>query len=339
MRDFFIFSLMTKITFATGLISLIFSLSSCNLTQRSVEENEQTNVLYSRGVSTISESSVTEKMEYLTSDELMGRETGTEGIEKAAKYIEAAFGAAGITPYYSIYRDSFEVKGRTGYNIVGYIEGSDPKLKNEFVIVGAHYDHIGLGKVVNGDSIANGANDNAAGTVAVLELAKHFAAERSNKRSMLFILFSAEEMGLVGAKHIANRLKKEELDLYTMISFEMIGVPMQGKDHHAYLTGYEISNMADKFNEYAGEKVLGFLPQAKQFNLFQRSDNYPFYEEFKIPAQTISTFDFTNYEFYHHVSDELQHMDIPHMVYLIKRIVPGIQGITNSAEKEIKMTE
>ncbi len=318
---------------------MILALSSCNLTQRSTGGNETTESPSISQVSIISEASVSANMKYLTSDELLGRETGTEGIEKAAGFIEDAFNEAGIKPYYTTYRDSFEVRGRTGYNIVGFLEGTHPVLKNEFVILGAHYDHIGFGKAVNGDSIANGANDNAAGTVAVLELAKQFAAEGINKRSMLFILFSAEEMGLMGAKHIANRLKNEEVDLYTMISFEMIGVPMKGKDHLAYLTGYEISNLAEKFNEYAGEQVLGFLPQAKQFNLFQRSDNYPFYQEFGIPAQTISTFDFTNYDFYHHVSDEMQHMDIPHMTNLIERLVPGIRGITNSAEKEIKMTE
>ena len=124
-----------------------------------------------------------------------------------------------------------------------------------------------------------------------------------------------------------------------MVNFEMIGGPMKEKDHLAYLTGYEMSNIADKFNEYAGEKFLGFLPQAKEYKLFQRSDNYSFYQEFKIPAQTISTFDFTNYEYYHHVSDEMQYINIPHMVNLIESAVPGIKGIINSAEKEIKMTE
>ncbi len=330
---------MTKITFTSGVLSLVFALSSCNLTQRSVEENEQTETVSLSQIPTISEVSVRNNMEYLTSDELRGRETGTEGIEKAATFIENAFRSAGVKPYYTSYRDSFEVKERIGYNIVGYIEGSEPLLKNEFVIIGAHYDHIGLGKTINGDSIANGANDNAAGTVAVMEIAKHFASERSNKRSMLFILFSAEEMGLAGAKNIASRLKREDIDLYTMINFEMIGVPMKGKDYLAYLTGYEISNMAIKFNEYAGKEILGFLPQASQYNLFQRSDNYSFYQEFQIPAQTISTFDFTNYEFYHHVSDELQNMDISHMKNLIEKVIPGIRGVTNSAGKEIKITE
>lgn len=338
LRDFFIFRPMTKFTLSACVLSLIIAFSACNLTQRSIEENDTPEVLSGSKNISISEASVRSNMEYLTSNELRGRETGTEGIEKAAIFIEKAFTSAGVKPYFTTFRDSFEIRGKTGYNIVGFLEGNDPSLKNEFVILGAHYDHIGLGKVVDGDSIANGANDNAAGTVAVLELAKHFGAENSNKRSMLFILFSAEEMGLSGAKHIAARFKKEEIDLYAMINFEMIGVPMKDKDYLAYLTGFEVSNMAAKFNEYAGEKVLGFLPQASQYNLFQRSDNYAFYQEFKIPAQTISTFDFTNYEYYHHVSDEVHFMDIAHMTNLIRKVIPGIKGVTNSADKEIKMT-
>lgn len=221
--------------------------------------------------------------------------------------------------------------------MVGFIEGNDPDLKSEFIVIGAHYDHIGIGKVVDGDSIANGANDNAAGTVAVLELARHFAQKRNNKRSLLFTLFSAEEIGLEGAKHLAEKLKSEGLDLYAMVNFEMIGIPMEGKDHLAYLTGYENSNMAEKFNEYSGEKVLGFLPEAKQYNLFQRSDNYPFYQQFRVPAQTISTFDFTNYDYYHHVSDEADKMNFSHMARLIEKVVPGISRMANTSEKEIKL--
>ncbi|CAN5373410.1 hypothetical protein BH23BAC2_BH23BAC2_00590 [soil metagenome] len=329
---------MTNIILKTGALCIAIALSACNLTQRPLEEkNPETTQSPASYTVNISEASVLRSMEYLTSDELRGRETGTPGIEKAAIFIEKEFGNAGLKPFFSTYRDSFEVRNRTGYNIVGYLEGNDPSLKNEFVILGAHYDHIGLGKVVDGDSIANGANDNAAGTVAVLELAKHFAKERSNKRSMLFILFSAEEMGLVGAKHIANRLKTDNINLYTMVNFEMIGVPMKDKDYLAYLTGYELSNMAEKFNEYAGDQVLGFLPQAQEYQLFQRSDNYSFYQEFNIPAQTISTFDFTNFDFYHHVSDEIEHMNIPHMVSVIERVIPGIRGITRSVERDIKM--
>ena len=286
----------------------------------------------------VSEAELSENLRYLASDELQGRKTGTDGIEKAAVLIEKIFQNSGIKPYFKTYRDSFEVKGVTGFNIIGLKEGSDPQLKDEFIIIGAHYDHLGQGKPVGNDSIANGANDNAAGTVVVLELAKYFA-EVDTKRSILFTLYSAEEMGLVGSSFLADRLKGEDLDLYLMFNIEMVGVPLNQKDYTAYLTGFELSNLAEKFNEYSGKKVLGFLPQAKEYQLFRRSDNYPFYNVFNVPAQTISTFDFTNYDYYHHVSDEYEEMNVPFMVQLTKEIIPGITAMANSETREIKMYE
>ena len=289
--------------------------------------------------SKISATAIDSTLTYLASDELMGRETGSEGIEKAAIYIEAIFKKHNIQPYFRTYRDSFEVKNLTGYNLVGYIEGTDEVLKNEFVVIGAHYDHVGIKVAVANDSIANGANDNAAGTVGVLELAKYFGKNTKNKRSILFALFSGEEMGLQGSKHLAKKLKANNFNLYAMLNLEMIGVPMKAKDYKAYLTGYKSSNFAEKFNEYSGEKVLGFLPQANQLNLFKRSDNYPFYLEFNVPAQTLSTFDFTNYRYYHHIDDEASEMDFNHMAELIESLLPGIQHLANTEEKELKLLE
>ena len=288
----------------------------------------------------VSQQEIQKDLDYLSSDELMGRNTGTKGIEDAAVFIENKFKEFGIKPYFETYRDSFMVNDTPGFNVVGYLEGNDESLKDEFIIVGAHYDHIGLGKEVSGDSIANGANDNASGTVGVIQLAKYFAHNTDIKRSILFVLFSGEELGLKGAKHLAKKLKSENLDLYVMLNLEMIGVPMKAKDYKAYISGFEKSNLAEKFNIYSeGEKVLGFLPQAQQMRLFQRSDNYAFYEEFNMPAQTLSTFDFSNYDYYHHVDDEAENLDAEFMAELIGDLIPGLQKMTNTPEKEIKMTE
>jgi hypothetical protein len=123
-------------------------------------------------------------LEYLASDELEGRNTGTVGIEKAAIFIEDFFKKNKVQPYFKTYRDSFNLKDIVGYNIVGYIEGNDKELKDEFVILGAHYDHIGTAKEVNGDTIANGANDDASGTVADMEWAKYFSKSKTNKHIM-----------------------------------------------------------------------------------------------------------------------------------------------------------
>ncbi|WP_242119884.1 M28 family peptidase [Aestuariivivens sediminicola] len=274
-------------------------------------------------------------LSYLASDDLAGRKTGSPGLEKAAVFIEDEFKRNGIKPYFKTFRDSFKIKDVIGYNVVGYLEGNDNLLKREFVILGAHYDHIGLLNEINGDAIANGANDDASGTVAVLEWAKYFSKARSNKRSILFTLYDAEEMGLKGSEHLANRLKSVNVNLYTMINFEMIGVPRSKHEIMAYMSGFEISNMAEKLNAYAGSKIIGFFPQSKQYQLFMRSDNYPFYKTFKIPAHAISTFDFTNYNYYHHVDDEADKMDFEHMTDFISKMIPALEGMINAPTQEI----
>ncbi|MGC1517112.1 MAG: M28 family peptidase [Maribacter sp.] len=275
-------------------------------------------------------------MVFLTSDELQGRDTGSEGIEKAAGYIEDIFKSTHIAPYFSTYRDTLQnYDDGIAYNMVGYLPGTDATLKNEFVILGAHYDHIGLIDAENGDTIANGANDNASGTSTVLELARFFGNQKMNKRSIIFALFTAEEKGLMGSKHLAEKLKEQGLDLYTMLNFEMVGVPMQNKDHSLYLTGYELSNLAEVSNAYAGKNLVGFLPKAKEFNLFRRSDNAPFHDVFNVPSQTFSSFDFTNFGEYHKVGDEAAKMDFNFMATIVDEVIPVVSGIVNAPVKEI----
>ncbi|RZS99897.1 M28 family metallopeptidase [Aquimarina brevivitae] len=282
---------------------------------------------------------VSETMTFLTADELQGRKSGTEGYQKAVDYTANELKSMGITPFFDAYTDEFEAQGKTTYNVVGYLEGTDKDLAKEFVIIGAHLDHIGSAKPSGGDTIANGANDNASGSTAVLTLAKHFAAQKANKRSILFVLFGAEEMGLLGSAHLAKKLKEKNVDVYTMINFEMIGVPLNEKSYMAYLTGFELTNMAEKINAYAEEEIIGYLPKAKEYQLFKRSDNYPFYKEYKIPAQTISTFDFTNYDYYHHADDEAEYMNYEFMAKLIDKMKTPLLSIINTDKKEIVMKE
>lgn len=276
-------------------------------------------------------------MVYLTSDELQGRDTGSEGISKAADFIENVFEKNNIQPYFTSYRDTLtNYTDGTAFNVVGYLPGTDAKLKNEFVVIGAHYDHIGLMSGQVADSIANGANDNASGTTTVLEFSKYFGELKGNKRSIIFALFSAEEKGLLGSKHLAGKLKDKNIDLYAMLNFEMVGVPMVDKDHSLYLTGYELSNLAEVSNRYAHKNLVGFLSKAKEFNLFRRSDNAPFHDVFNVPSQTYSTFDFTNFGEYHKVGDEASLMDYMHMATIVNETIPMITGIVNSPIKELK---
>ncbi len=276
-------------------------------------------------------------LHFLSADELKGREAGSEGIERAADFIEKIFRQNQIKPFYSSYRDTLGNFSGQAYNIVGLVEGNDPQLKNEYIIIGAHYDHIGIRNMVNGDAIANGANDNASGTAMVLEFARYFGNFRTNKRSLIFVLFSAEEKGLLGSKHLAARMKQANVPLYLVLNFEMTGVPLMGKDYQMYLTGYDKSNLAMVCNAYSDEYLIGYLPTAVNYNLFQRSDNYPFFDQLKVPSHTFCTFDFTNYREYHTVEDEAALMNFQHLAGLVNKLLPVLNGLSNASVREVKL--
>ncbi|WP_426483792.1 M20/M25/M40 family metallo-hydrolase [Flavobacterium sp. 2] len=284
----------------------------------------------------VSQTEVSDFLKYLSSDELEGRETGTKGIEKAAVFLEDFFKKNKIKPYFASYRDTLTNFKSPAYNIVGVLEGTDLVLKKEFVVLSAHYDHIGLENKQQPDVINNGANDDASGVTAVAQMAKYFAKTKSNKRSILFVFFAGEEKGLLGSKSLVEKLKKRNFNLYTQLNIEMIGVPMK-RDYLAYVTGFDKSNMAQKINEYTGKNTIGFLPKEAEYKLFYRSDNYSFFEAFGKPCQSISTFDFENFEFYHHVSDEFKVMDISHMTLFIQEFLPAVTKIASTPTEEITM--
>ncbi|OBX25810.1 peptidase M28-like protein [Gelidibacter algens] len=332
---------MKHILFITVLLAMV----SC---KTKIQESPETNTINlamteqipaNKTLEFVTSAELKESVSYLASDDLQGRATGSAGIEKAAVYIENKLKSYNVKPYFETYRDFYKAKGMEAYNVVGFIEGNDPELKKEIIIIGAHYDHIGFGEEVDGDTIANGANDDATGVAAVLAMARYFATKKNNKRSILFTLYSGEEMGLLGSKHLAARLKEQDINLYTMINFEMIGVPMVDKEYDAYFTGFDLSNMAPKMNDYVDYNLLGLLPKAKEFQLFYRSDNYPFYKAFNKPSHAISTFDFTNFDHYHKVGDEADKMDYEFMADLVNRLIPAFETMSNTATQEIKMNE
>ncbi len=320
----------------TQFIAVALLITSCKSTQVSNETVAQETT---QSVMFSTPKSVGATLSYLASDELEGRDSGSAGIEKAAVFLENLMKQNDLKPYFKTYRDTLSNFDKPSYNIVGYLEGNDPKLKNEFVIIGAHYDHIGRIKAVNGDDIGNGANDNASGSTAVTELIKYFGKNKVNKRSLLFVFFSAEEKGLLGSKHLAKKLHDDKMDLYFMFNFEMIGVPMKRDDMLMYITGFGKTNMADKINAIAGEKLVGYIPMQTQYQLFRASDNYPFYTEFNVPAQTVSTFDFENFQYYHQPDDEFELMKPEHMANVINKMIPVLEQMMNAPTKEIQLNE
>jgi Zn-dependent M28 family amino/carboxypeptidase len=288
---------------------------------------------------TISKEDIKEVVDYLASDEIEGRDVGSEGIDKSATFIAEKFESYGVKPYFKTYRDEFKVDSLDAFNVVGFLSGNDEKLKNEVVIIGAHYDHVGFrAKAVKNDSIANGANDNASGTSAVLAMANYFAQTKSNKRSVMFALFSAEEVGLKGSEHLAKRLRAEKMDVYTVLNFEMLGVPFKDKDYEVFVTGYDKSNLGQKMNAYTNSKMVGESTIAIKYSLFKRSDNYPFYQAMEIPSHTISSCDLTNFDYYHHVDDEVSQINYDFMTEIINKLIPAVEKISQTETREIKLT-
>lgn len=248
----------------------------------------------------------------LASDDMKGRDSNSGGFFKAADFVTNYFKKNGIAPFYPEFKDSLITQDVLSYNIVGQIGGFDAKRKT--ILIGAHLDHVGI-KQTEGDSIFNGANDNAAGSTAVMQIAR-FLAKHEWKQNIIVALFTDEEKGLKGAYHLAERMKKEGVNLSYMVNFEMIGTPLTTGGNQVYLTGYKDSSMADEMNKIS-TNFIQFLPQAKELNLFKRSDNYAFFEAFGIPAQTLSSFDFKNFDFYHKAGDEAEKLNLENMNQII----------------------
>src|SRR5262245_22864680 len=142
-----------------------------------------------------------EHVKVLASDDFEGRGAGTEGDRLAIAYIEKQLRPIGRPPGGAeAYRQSFQVKGKSLTNVVARLEGSDAQLRDEYVVLGAHHDHLGkrAGKTFFG------ADDNASGCAALIEVAKAMKDAGAPKRSILFVAFDGEEIGLLGSKHFVS---------------------------------------------------------------------------------------------------------------------------------------
>ncbi len=224
-------------------------------------------------------------------------------------------------------RDSLPTElRRLGRNVVGMIPGSDPALKDQVVMVMAHYDHLGMrGPGVNGDSIYNGADDDASGSVAVLEIARAIKAGPPPKRTLIFATMTGEEMGLVGTRYFIDHPPVPLDRVVAGFEIEMIGRPdsLAGGPGKAWLTGYERSTMGDMLKEYGIPIVPD--PRPSQ-NFFRRSDNFAF-ARMGIVAHTLSTFNL--HTDYHRPSDEVDKVDFAHMTAVIAAASQAVRHLAD----------
>jgi Zn-dependent M28 family amino/carboxypeptidase len=210
------------------------------------------------------------------------------------------------------------------YNVMGLLRGASKK--DEFVIVSAHYDHIGTGRAVGGDAINNGADDNATGTTGVLLLAEALMKLPAPKRSILFVCFTGEERGLLGSKAFCARPPVPLDKVAVVLNLEMLGRPEPGKQGKAWFTGVDFSDLAAiaaPVLQRGGVEVVEFA-DAKA--LFQQSDNYPFALA-GVVAHSLSAGSL--HADYHQPSDQVDKLDIPHMTTVIRGLLELVSDQAN----------
>jgi hypothetical protein len=284
-------------------------------------------------------------MSFLASDELQGRGSGTRDEHLAALYAASLFAGFGLEPGGD--HGSFmqkaplpvplppQIAGRLAgfaqvprtetWNVVGILRGTDPVAGQDAILLTAHLDHLGIGPGKNGDRIYNGADDDASGTTAVLELARVFAGAPRPARTVLFVLFGSEEIGGYGNRYFLEHPPVPLDRIVANLEFEMIGrrdpaLPQDG----LWLTGFDRTDLGPELVRHGAGLVAD--PHPAQ-NFFKRSDNFSLARR-GIIAQTISSFGL--HADYHQPSDEISRIDFPHMARAIGSMVEPIAWLAQT---------
>lgn len=264
-------------------------------------------------------------LDYLAGPKLHGRGSGTQDEYNAALYIARQLRGYGLAPAaggaYVQVANIMAPNGESSHtwNVLAKIEGTTEAA--QIIVLSAHLDHLG---VKNGKTYP-GADDDASGTAAVMELARALAKGRRPQRTVVFALWGSEEKGLVGARYF---LQHPTFDLHCIVAnleFEMIGRPdPKVKPDQLWLTGWERTNLGPELAKHGANLVEDPHPQQ---NFFTRSDNYALAQE-GIVAQTISSYGLHND--YHQPTDTLDKIDWSHLDSAIGSMIAPVEWLANS---------
>jgi len=283
-------------------------------------------------------------MAFLADDELHGRGSATRDEHIAALFAAAQFQAIGLYPggdnatflqkvvlpsplppsAQKRLAHSENIPRTETWNVIAILSGTDPA--GDDVLLTAHLDHLGIGAAnANGDTIYNGADDDASGVTAVLALAHAFATGPRPRRTIVFALFGSEEIGGFGNAAFLKHPPVPLSSIVVNLEFEMIGRPDPAVSENAlWLTGFNRSNLGTELARHGAALVPD--PHPKN-NFFQRSDNVAL-ARLGIIAQTVSSYGL--HKDYHQPSDELSTIDFPHMINAIASMVEPIRWLANT---------
>ncbi len=261
---------------------------------------------------------------------MVGRETIVDEADLQSKNASApvfVLDVDTVASNFTVYIKHKAVK-QSLFNVAGVIPGKS-KAK-ELVIFSGHYDHMGIVKPVAGDSVMNGADDDASGTSAVIALAKYYKKLNKNERTLIFVAFTGEEMGMFGSKYFSQKLNPD--DVVAMLNIEMIGKDSKFGKNTAYITGFDKSDLGTILQKNVAGTAFAFHPDPyTSQNLFYRSDNATL-AALGVPAHTFSTVQIDKDDRYHTVRDDYESLDIENIYGAIKAIAKGAESIVNGKD-------
>jgi len=285
----------------------------------------------------IKEQNIRAELGFLASDAMQGRGSGSNYERVAAEYIGSQFRQFGLDPggdtddagnktyVQRVPLNSGVVPGgeaRNTWNAIGVLKGTQP---GEAIMLSAHLDHLGVNESLTGDKIFNGADDDASGCVAVLELARVLAAGKRPRRTIYFVCFGSEERGGYGSRHFISNPPVPLPQLVADLTFEMLGRPdTKVPAGTLWLTGFERSTLGPELAKQGAALVADPHPEQ---HFFQRSDNYSLALR-GVVAHTVSSFGL--HTDYHRPSDEISKIDFPFMTRSLNSLVKPVQWLANS---------
>jgi Zn-dependent M28 family amino/carboxypeptidase len=287
------------------------------------------------------------QMEFLASDVLNGRASESRDEAIAAAYIASELLRYGVEPAAPgggyIQQVDITLPDRLSQadppkqrryrtqNVIGILRGTDPTLAKDIILLSAHHDHVGRGMPklsapkLKDDDIYNGADDDASGVVAVLQLARALSAGPRPRRSVMFAFLGAEELGLIGAQYFEKHFPYTLDCIVANLGFEMIGRPDPNiAAQTLWFTGFDYSNLGPELARQGARLVADPYPKYK---FFERSDNFTLAQQ-GIIAHTVSSYGL--HKDYHSPKDEVERIDFPHMKTAIESMIQPVRWLANT---------
>jgi hypothetical protein len=288
---------------------------------------------------------------YLSSDEMKGRMNGSAEMKYISEWLVSQYKESGLKPvltdgsFIQNYKFTTRQKSVNERNVLGIIEGNNPAMKNQYIIISAHFDHIGIKPGNSPDSVFNGADDNAAGTSTLLGIAKTIKELNLKPgRSLLFAAFSGEESGVRGSKYFVSNSPIPVNSIYVDLNFEMTGhSEFLGKNKY-YMTGCRYSNLDEIITGYNKNSSWQLVDTVAIANtLFNSSDNISFSRmtntdniSIGVPSTTFATTALASY--IHSPSDQQEFFDYKNMESIVDYFSKLVIWLSNSNE-EIRFTD